>query len=91
MEAKLTAATYMYGLAATTNITQPVLCHESMTCNTTNCLEGMYGEDITMNNKRPLRDSSTLVPTDDATLQSGSQAARAVFDTVSLMLTSTCE
>jgi hypothetical protein len=59
-----------------------------MTCNTTNCPNGTYNEDIITDGNRPLRDSSALVPTDDATPQSGSQAARAVFNTVSLMLTS---
>jgi hypothetical protein len=62
-----------------------------MACNTTNHPNGMYGEDITMNKDHPLRDSSALVSTDDAaaTSQSGLQAARAVFDTVSLMLSAT--
>jgi hypothetical protein len=60
-----------------------------MTCNTPNRPNGTYDEDITMNDNRPLRDSSALVSTDHATSQSEAQAARAVFDTVSPMFSST--
>jgi hypothetical protein len=59
-----------------------------MTCNTPNRPNGTYDEDITTDNNRPLRDSSALVSTDHATPASEAQAARAVFGTVSLMLTS---